>query len=1048
MKSFTYFVALVFLCFGYLSFAQECGFDSQRELLRQNPEFVEQEEQMEEKIQKYIESFESQNRSGNMQNRMGGVITIPVVVHVLHLGESVGTGTNISDAQIQSSIDNLNDFYRGLTTASPIDFEIQFALAQRDQNCLATTGINRIDASGVPNYSSDGVSFLGPGADETTLKDLSRWPETDYFNVWIVTEIDGNNGGGGFQGYANFYNGNPYEGSVMMYSVFGYDPTNANPSWPLNFARDNSTVVHEAGHYFHLYHTFQGDDANGDGVSDQCPDDSDVGTNGDGCADTVPHQRETSTCPATNFCDSGNPWADNNTINNIMSYYWCTDLMTNDQKTRVRGAMEGTAIANSKGDEPVDPTYSSPVSACNNNATSTFSSGIVGVELNGVAFTSFSSGSDGGNIDNSGNCSNYFEIDASTSNTVNVTMFPVNWQQLGVWIDWNDDGDFDDEAEQQYLANDLAEDTTTPVLLTYPTAIPYGDYVRIRLISELDDRYGGVSLIDSACYTSLVTGQSEDYTIYIQPSAGPTIYTYNNGWSPSDPTGVALGTDMINVVAGDITLTANTQCDELTIEAGASVTINSGVTMTTTTVELNSSSSQFSSMIVNGTLTGTVNYNRYAAQVGPVGSNDLISAPLSGQSFGTFETSNPNLPASGTLRAFAVYNTATGAYENYDAVANSATTMNSGQGYRTASTDGSSLTFTGTVLSSDVLNVPISDAEPGNAWNLIGNPYASYIDFSEFFSVNQSQFDSASAYQAIYGYDGDASNGWTVWNQATIYDNAITELIAPGQAFFVKAKSTGGLVDFTTTMRRTGNADDFISGRSAENINIALSKISLISTTNNAYTDIYFIDGTTRGLDHGFDAGSYQGAAGEFSIFTNLVEDNEGLDMAIQSLPFNDFNDVVIPLGVNAVANGEMTISINDASSLPPSVNVYLEDTVANTLTLLSSTDYTFTPAGNLTGIGRFFLRYSADTLSSLESQLETVLIYSNHSTKELIIKGQLTENSIATLYDIQGRVVLNKNLNVSNTVNTINVHDLSAGVYIVQLSDGNTTKTQKLVIK
>jgi hypothetical protein len=46
----------------------------------------------------------------------------------------------------------------------------------------------------------------------------------------------------------------------MIHSVFFDDPTHENPSWPLNFSRDNSTVVNEAGHYFHLYHTFQGDD--------------------------------------------------------------------------------------------------------------------------------------------------------------------------------------------------------------------------------------------------------------------------------------------------------------------------------------------------------------------------------------------------------------------------------------------------------------------------------------------------------------------------------------------------------------------------------------------------------------------------------------------------------------------------------------------------------------------------------------------------------------------------------------------------------------------
>ena len=173
-------------------------------------------------------------------------------------------------------------------------------------------------------------------------------------------------------------------------------------------------------------------------------------------------------------------------------------------------------------------------------------------------------------------------------------------------------------------------------------------------------------------------------------------------------------------------------------------------------------------------------------QVAPLGTNDLISAPVAGQTFTSFDIANANLPASGTIRAFAPYNTSAGAYQNYNTNTNASTIINAGIGYRTATTDGSTLTFTGSVLTNDVLDIPISDAVAGFAWNLIGNPYPSYIDFDAFFTTNASEFDSNSAYQAIYGYDGDASNGWTVWNLATIMDLTETELIAPGQALFCK----------------------------------------------------------------------------------------------------------------------------------------------------------------------------------------------------------------------------------------------------------------------
>jgi len=101
----------------------------------------------------------------------GDIYIIPVVVHIIHLGEAVGTGTNISDAQINSAITNLTNTYRN-TFGNSIDNNIEFQLAVRNPDCMATTGIVRVDGSGVPNYSADGVSSGGPGAIESDVKTL------------------------------------------------------------------------------------------------------------------------------------------------------------------------------------------------------------------------------------------------------------------------------------------------------------------------------------------------------------------------------------------------------------------------------------------------------------------------------------------------------------------------------------------------------------------------------------------------------------------------------------------------------------------------------------------------------------------------------------------------------------------------------------------------------------------------------------------------------------------------------------------------------------
>jgi len=87
------------------------------------------------------------------------VLTIPVVFHILHLGEAVGEETNISDEQIFSCIENLNHRFRGNVEALVAltdeydeyelslvkDGRIEFCLAARNPNNEPTDGINRYD---------------------------------------------------------------------------------------------------------------------------------------------------------------------------------------------------------------------------------------------------------------------------------------------------------------------------------------------------------------------------------------------------------------------------------------------------------------------------------------------------------------------------------------------------------------------------------------------------------------------------------------------------------------------------------------------------------------------------------------------------------------------------------------------------------------------------------------------------------------------------------------------------------------------------------------
>ena len=130
-----------------------------------------------------------------------GVITIPVVVHVIYRTEA----QNISDAQILSQIEVLNeDFGRANSdrNQTPALFQevagnpnIRFALATRDPQGQPTSGITRT--------ASEVFSFtLNDNTVKTTgLGGQDPWPTGEYLNIWVC------NLGQGLLGYAQFPGG-------------------------------------------------------------------------------------------------------------------------------------------------------------------------------------------------------------------------------------------------------------------------------------------------------------------------------------------------------------------------------------------------------------------------------------------------------------------------------------------------------------------------------------------------------------------------------------------------------------------------------------------------------------------------------------------------------------------------------------------------------------------------------------------------------------------------------------------------------------------------
>ena len=611
------------------------------------------------------------------------------------------------------------------------------------------------------------------------------------------------------------------------------------------------------------------------------------------------------------------------------------------------------------------------------------------------------------------------------------------------WIDWNADGDFDDIGETYDLgeSENTADGPTSnsPLTITVPVDAALGD-TRLRVLCQ----YFPIAIPTNGPCDGSTDGEIEDYTVTVLPGI---TYVYDDGWSPADPNGVATLANPIEVVRGNAVISTSTQCESIVVNPAASLTVNTGVTLDiANSLDLQSTSIAFSSLILNGTINGTINYYRHVNSASgsgtSTGNNDLISAPLQGQTFGDLSSANPNI-LSGNIGGnpaflFGPFEPATSTYLNYTP-ANNTDPLAAGIGYRTGSTDNSTYTFTGTVETGNV-EVSVTNGGATN-WNLIGNPYPSYINVQAILNetTNRNRFDENSV--GIYGYDGSATDGWTIYNLATTNGSTI---IAPGQGFFIDAETTG-IFRFTPGMRTTGTADDFIVGRNSQPLTYL--KLQLSDAASNFHTDFYFNEQASTDLDAGYDASVWNSLPANFSIHSYLVENDNGIAMAIQALHTNDISEVTVPLGININPNEAVEFSILD-STLPDTINVYLEDTETGTNTLLNDENYTVNLDNAVVGKGRFYLRFVNQTLSTNENTLEQLQIFTNQQERSLIIKGQLQNAAQFKLYDLQGRLVKEIELSDRTTIQSIDISELPSGVFIADIQNENARKTQKIILK
>lgn len=443
---------------------------------------------------------------------------IPVVVHIVHSGEAIGTMFNPSDAAIDSFINYLNQSWAATWSAYPnetsggVKIKIQFALAKRTPDCNPTNGIIRVNGSlTLPQYAAYGINYNGttPAPRDSEVKALSIWPREDYYNIWIVKYIDGP-AGTAAAAYAFYPGGYRWDGTVIaakyVFPIAG---------WPGIYYE---AIPHELGHAFWLKHTFEGDD---DGT--ECPPNGFCDLDGDGVCDTQPHKRSTG-CPVDpNPCTGGTY---NNVQYNFMNYSTCGNRFTTGQRERVMFSLKTMrqGLINSIGDEPPAGGTTPLAPVCKPgivHAGNDLNIGPCNISLSNLTATSYGYSTDDFMPYMDKTCvQKPAELIAGQSYPLSVTT--TNIEKVRVWIDYNNDGAF--IASERVMSHNgtMVDETHTTTLVVPSTGIAKGLPIRMRVVSDI------ITAVDPTSCSDLQYGQAEDYAVIIRDaSAVPEVQSFD-----------------------------------------------------------------------------------------------------------------------------------------------------------------------------------------------------------------------------------------------------------------------------------------------------------------------------------------------------------------------------------------------------------------------------------------------------------------------------------------------------------------------------------------
>jgi len=359
-------------------------------------------------------------------------------------------------------------------------------------------------------------------------------------------------------------------------------------------------------------------------------------------------------------------------------------------------------------------------------------------------------------------------------------------------------------------------------------------------------------------------------------------------------------------------------------------------------------------------------------------------------------------------------------------IANGGNNFGVGRGYLVAYNEANpTKTFTGALNAGNV-NIVLSRSAgkswsyvPG--WNLVGNPYASSLNFAALNTAGVLAENFAQVYNPAFGGGGG-------------YVQVTT--IAPNQGFFVLAASNNAVLAMN-------NSHQVHGGTFLKNQGITAEDMILISLSADAYYDetrIFLNEASAMEHDF-FDASKMFSFNSQMPQVYTASGDERML--AINSIPAVS-ETTTIPLSIRVPETGSpvsMSLSLPEITGVFANQTIVVYDKKENQYYSPGSAPaYAFT-ASTEDDPNRFTLYFT--TVGVPEKELSSMI--SAYTFGDVLFISNQLNSALVELYNIYGQRILSRE--VGPGLSSIPV-SLPAGTYIVQMVAAGETATRKVVIK